>query len=378
MITFGYDNFKDGTPTVNIIDEDCLNRSHYNEFSRYFNIEAKQINEIDCKYYYVIDVILSSSWINKNFYSFIINDIVKNDIINKKSKILILYNYEAIVEPYIKNVNYFLRNLITNNNLPKNSIILSSGNYSYTLKNEFKQYVKYIPYSLWEHLYGKFLDSDINLLKTKIKNKTKREKIFLNYNRRNKYHRMQLVQNFYNLDIMKFGLVSLGNLNDYNPDDYNPEFIKGIPYKFDNTDLDVNQAFGININDFLDSYISVVTESHFNQNELFITEKICKPFFGLHPFIHVGAPYFLKYLKSIGYKTFSKWWDESYDEELNVDKRIIMITKQVKELTEMSHKCLHQMLKEMLPILEDNYNNIINRINTNQFQLQLEKEFNNV
>ena len=45
-----------------------------------------------------------------------------------------------------------------------------------------------------------------------------------------------------------------------------------------------------------------------------------------------------KYLKKLGYKTFDKWWDESYDNELDLDIRLNMIIQILKDLSEKTEK----------------------------------------
>jgi hypothetical protein len=43
------------------------------------------------------------------------------------------------------------------------------------------------------------------------------------------------------------------------------------------------------------------------------------------PFLLVAPPYGLEYLKKLGFKTFDKWWDESYDQEENHQTRMLML-----------------------------------------------------
>jgi hypothetical protein len=76
-----------------------------------------------------------------------------------------------------------------------------------------------------------------------------------------------------------------------------------------------------NIDMYRNCDIHVVTETlaeiknTSNHQHLFITEKTYKPIAFRAPFIVIGQPGILKYLKSCGYMTFSELWDESYDDE---------------------------------------------------------------
>ena len=55
----------------------------------------------------------------------------------------------------------------------------------------------------------------------------------------------------------------------------------------------------------------------------------------------------LKFLHSLGFKTFSDWWDESYDTETDQIKRSDKIIHIVTDLSKLSHTELIDMLKGM-------------------------------
>jgi hypothetical protein len=68
---------------------------------------------------------------------------------------------------------------------------------------------------------------------------------------------------------------------------------------------------------------NLVVESDINyQHGFFPTEKIFKCLLAGMPFVLVSTPYFLKYLKELGFYTYGELWDESYDDELDHTKRI--------------------------------------------------------
>lgn len=99
----------------------------------------------------------------------------------------------------------------------------------------------------------------------------------------------------------------------------------------------------------------LVTETVFYDHKQHLTEKIFKPIVAQRPFILVGAPKNLEYLKSYGFKTFDRWIDESYDNEFDPDKRILMIVKEIERLSSMSMSELNVMYEEMKPTLEYNF-----------------------
>jgi hypothetical protein len=97
------------------------------------------------------------------------------------------------------------------------------------------------------------------------------------------------------------------------------------------------------------SYFSVITETLYyphhavpNQNYighvpafigLFLTEKTYKPIAMKHPFILLAPQYSLRMLRERGYKTFSPFIDESYDEIANDDLRLQAVVEEVKRLS---------------------------------------------
>ncbi len=88
-------------------------------------------------------------------------------------------------------------------------------------------------------------------------------------------------------------------------------------------------------------------------NEMFITEKITRPILNLHPQIIYGASGTLEHLKSLGYKTFSDYWDEDYD-HLNGEQKLFAIMDLITDLGSRPLHELHDMYWDMMPILKHN------------------------
>jgi len=103
------------------------------------------------------------------------------------------------------------------------------------------------------------------------------------------------------------------------------------------------------------TFCNIVTETCYRENDItFITEKTEKCFSAGQPFIIVSTPYFLKKLKKLGYKTFSDFWDESYDLIEDGDDRFKVIKSVITKLNSLSIKELEEMYVKMLPILRHN------------------------
>lgn len=104
---------------------------------------------------------------------------------------------------------------------------------------------------------------------------------------------------------------------------------------------------------FDESYFSLVTETSFNQctgycdpdhqidhlkdNTIFFSEKIYKPIVMRHPFILMSSAHSLKYLRRIGYKTFSPFINESYDDIENHEARLIAIVDEIERLNKFTN-----------------------------------------
>lgn len=104
-----------------------------------------------------------------------------------------------------------------------------------------------------------------------------------------------------------------------------------------------------------ESFVYVVTETCFWEHKCHLTEKIFKPIISRMPFILVGCAFNLEYLKSYGFKTFDKWFDESYDCITDPLLRLEAIGKVLNSICSRSNEELEQMLIEMEEVLEHNY-----------------------
>lgn len=209
---------------------------------------------------------------------------------------------------------------------------------------------------------------------------------FLSYNRNsNRLHRPYVISKLYNDGILNDSLVSLYEsraLSEYDNvlksiktlefetlvfSDTDREILKNFvdnsyPLKLDHEDADTcargdNQ---ISTKDhFLNSYINIVCETSCHSDYTFITEKTLRPIINLQPFIVFGNPYTLIELKKLGFKTFDKWFDESYDLERNTNKRFELAYSEIKRLSEMDIDEIHELYYEMFDVLEHNFNRLV-------------------
>lgn len=116
------------------------------------------------------------------------------------------------------------------------------------------------------------------------------------------------------------------------------------------------------------TYFSVVTETNFplyaidfntyyqGHTEVgkMLSEKTFKPIIFKHPFIVVSNPRILELIRSLGYKTFSPWIDESYDLIDDDAARLLAIVYEVKRLCELDEHQLSIFLANVSEICEFN------------------------
>ena len=224
-------------------------------------------------------------------------------------------------------------------------------------------------------------------------------KPFINLNRlvtNDRSYRLLLVSKLINENLINQGLVSL-SLNDHGYGTWKDElknsntklpkdqidFIQNNISKIQNKSLIVDSdnpagllSAAAGSQDFLlnkKALWHVVSETNFYNDKLHLTEKIFKPIAAKRPFILVSSPGNLAYLKSYGFKSFSDWIDESYDNEYDDNTRLNLIVNEVSKLCNLSRQELIEMHKDMHYILEYNFkhfygefkNIIVNELVTN-------------
>jgi hypothetical protein len=84
---------------------------------------------------------------------------------------------------------------------------------------------------------------------------------------------------------------------------------------------------------YIDTYFSLVTETVFDTQYSFRTEKIWKPIMMGHPWIAVANAGFYRDIRNIGFKTFDSIIDESFDSIEDNTLRLQRISQIVDDLT---------------------------------------------
>ena len=208
---------------------------------------------------------------------------------------------------------------------------------------------------------------------------SKKERKFLSLNRTGRDHRIMLVSLLANHGLLNQGYVSMGIHQEEIPQilselkriNVSSEVLSGfdmvkdkLPLKIDDINLKENQfkVDSLPTSFYEKSYFSVVSSTFalsIREPSVGFTEKELKPILYKHPFIIQNLPGVLKHMRSMGFLTFGKWFDESYDDEQDDFKRLNKIVHEIKRLSSISDADWDNMLKEMEPVLLHNYNRLI-------------------
>jgi hypothetical protein len=198
-----------------------------------------------------------------------------------------------------------------------------------------------------------------------------KDKVFLSFNRRPVYHRTQLVIRLINDNLLDKGLVSFFNqIDDSNSHDIIDSF-KNVTHEekllykkqlennliLDNSNSNIWKFTSNIIQDYYKrTYFSIVSESRARESELSFTEKTFKPMGHKHPFIILGVPGLIKWLKQMGFKTFHPIIDESYDDIEDYELRFKAIMLEINRISNMSKIELEDFWNKTIEITEYNFN----------------------
>ncbi len=108
------------------------------------------------------------------------------------------------------------------------------------------------------------------------------------------------------------------------------------------------------IEEYGDSWFSVVTETEMSDRLHRITEKPLKPLLGFHPFLVLGNPGALQLLRGYGFETFSGVFDERYDTEPNPRRRFDMVYAELRRLCALDEPQIARASAELSEIVSFN------------------------
>jgi len=398
MIRFGFDDMM----TMNSKDKSiCF---HLNNDLYEFEKDLVQ-NYISKNETFIYPILIWNNDLFLNKFDIIISDDVISQVKIGKCKIVIFY----ITEPWFM-YDYcykWLSDFSNKNGLNKDNFILVSSNListevkdRYVINNSIEDNFTIIGFNyffhrLWFHthnfhrefsedLYNRILNE--NLRKQK---ETPKEKHFLCFNRKPHDHRVSIFAEILTNPILKEKtIITLGNESLIHGQDFRESIRRFIgtnykygsdrlynfidsyngqnDYLYDTPSHIDEQSIHINLDAQNKTFCNIVTETLTSEDLLFFSEKIIKPIFSLQPFIIIGNRNSLKKLKEYGFKTFDKWWDESYD-ELYYQNRFEKIVETLMEISKWDDQKINQTLLEMEDILIHNFKMLIEDKSTKEF-----------
>lgn len=123
-----------------------------------------------------------------------------------------------------------------------------------------------------------------------------------------------------------------------------------------------------NINIIQKGFLYITNETMMSYPGIYLTEKSFKGIEVKRPFVMLGPMGNLKKLKSYGFQTFDRWWDESYDNIQDPAERIEAVYKIIYDISQKSLNELIALGKDMESVLNYNYNFFINEFDERHLQ----------
>jgi hypothetical protein len=205
-------------------------------------------------------------------------------------------------------------------------------------------------------------------------------KTFLSWNRRHRKHRSILAVAMYKEGLLPKSYLSMIPIDpDTGTKNFTTSFPRGMGQTFGITENDIqkfNSLLPLVIdgeteinsmcsdienktrNFYVDSLLSIITETNFDNRELTLTEKSFKQFKQKHPFILVAPAKSLLALHKLGFKTFSEFWSEEYDNMTNANMRLAEIIRLCKEIAQWDNAKIIDFRQKAKYIVEHNYNQV--------------------
>jgi hypothetical protein len=383
------------------VDYCVFNSNDYNNFSHkksLLDIVNDRKNGKNYPWFYIIephsglDSFFGKHPVHNKFVLDFISDVAIDEIVNYDGKLLINYTIDGglgiTTENFQRVVDYTRGKGISDE---KVYLVFSD----FKLLENFKNLN--VNYNILNYdFYMKFKSTEFNeVIKNRKSNNSivnfydfqssigKDKKDFLLLTRHWKLHRLILLNRLHRLGLDN-SLVSWEKsyydqnlINRLIEHDHNLEFIDLITNTSKTIDVDdLINVKGIgheNKEMYLDTYISIVTESIFFQPDVkfptgFLSEKIWKPIGHCHPFILVGPSKSLKHIKNeYGYMTFHPYIDESYDDIDDDYQRIKMIELEIDKFSKKTKEEKIEFLNNVKDICKFNQEKFLSYgYNTNE------------
>lgn len=191
-------------------------------------------------------------------------------------------------------------------------------------------------------------------------------KLFTCYNNNPKYHRKVLVDQLVKNDLITSGVVTYHDPSKPTEMHYQWKYHDGSRL-YDEEDYVINSKYeygpGLLPQSYLSGFIDIVSETNYDNEYFFLTEKTAKPLGTQKPFMVLSSKYFHKKLADeYGIEQYDELFDYTFDNYNSVEDRIDGIIKNIISLKENFSSNKNQLYELVKPKLERNRNAALNMI----------------
>lgn len=206
----------------------------------------------------------------------------------------------------------------------------------------------------------KNIDNVKSLLKLNRTGRPERNLLMLYINKHKLYENINLsFPEFFPMEEYPENFESISNIENIT------DLLGKIPFDIDETDKTnhgepgygegkFNADLPFNPVHYSNSFVSLVMGAFPFVEACHLHSSTFNPIYCGHPIIQFGPKGHLKELQDRGFKTFSKWWDEGYDEIEDGWKRFTEVLEIMKKITILDKEQLLTMYMEMIPTLQHN------------------------
>lgn len=268
-------------------------------------------------------------------------------------------------------VRFFIESTMCHFKFHKDQVILLVGNLKPFKEVPFTVCTaNHSIYTLIPFASNEFVKNQFDL----VNNRHVREYKIMCLMRNPRLHRLKFAQDIFSNNLKNDNLITCRHtIKDFNVNFFNffkenisnQKFINSLPWVYDYDEdqpvLNLHLRTSIEEDLYLNSFVNFAIETYVDHTsntnsdyELDISEKVFKPIARMQPFVILGQQGIIEYLHSQGYKTFDRWWDESYDLDTDSSKRYDKVFSIFKKISSMPKEELANMLVEMQDILIHN------------------------
>jgi len=311
---------------------------------------------------------------------------IKHGIRSGNGYLLLEYSVEAEIYPYLYKT---MHKYFSEHHIPLPKVFYQSGapngNELYTewCNNENIPIDQRMNITFWDsnewHLSRNFQGPQSNYIGNKDFKNIKTT--FICLNRRYREHRINLLMYFYKNDLLKDSFFSMpaehpDSTGQVWKDVVNRTFAQRIGLTEEDLNniqnrlplrVDIDTSYGDMVQDTMRklrswyeaSLVCLVTETQGNGAVQQISEKSYKPIYYKKPFMILSTPGVLRYFRNHGYKTFSNWFPEDYDDIQNDYDRYIRVGEICKEINLWDLETKKKFFEETLEIVDYNYQRLV-------------------